>query len=539
MFTVILQVRQKLFTAGCYNTAKSKSSEVSPMLFKGPLCGALCAMLLLSAAQPALADEGPDPAGYENAVTVTLDGETVRADGKPVPEDDPAAAVYTARDIVYYEAGHDFTYGEGTAADEHTAAEAAEHTVVHIARPGTYVLQGTLEKGQIAVDLGEDAASDPDAVVTLVLDGADIICTVAPAVIFYNVYECDQDGTSGIEPDLSGAGARVVVADGSVNNVTGSYVARIYKSYTLNEDGTAVADSKKLHKYDGAFYSKMSMLVSGGTEGTGVLNITAENEGLDTEMHLTIDGGNINIRSGNDGINVNEDDLSVVTVNGGVLSVAVTGETGEGDGIDSNGALVVNAGTVTVQACSRSADAGLDAATGIYLNGGMVIATGSMLDSVEASDQCCAVFAFPKSRTAGARYALTDTQGNELMAFTPENDFSILLMTCPALEEETEYSLSADGAVIPVGAGGMDGGFRGGMGSGPAMPDGQRGDTPPEPPEGVEPGEVPEPPEGMEPGEVPEPPEGVGAGRQPSQPGTPTESGETFTLSPGLNMFSA
>lgn len=511
------------------------------MLFKRPLCGALCAMLLLSvAAQPALADEGPGPDGYENAVTVTLDGETVRADGQSVPEDDPSAAVYTARDIVYYEAGHDFTYGEGTAADEHTAEEAAEHTVVHIARPGTYVLRGALEKGQIAVDLGEDAASDPDAAVTLVLDGADITCTVAPAVIFYRVYECDPDGTSGIEPDLSGAGARVVIADGSVNNVNGSYVARIYKSYTLSEDGAAVTDSKKLHKYDGAFYSKMSMLVSGGTEDTGVLNITAENEGLDTEMHLTIDGGNINIRSGNDGVNVNEDDVSVVTVNGGTLSVTVTGETGEGDGIDSNGALVINAGTVTAQACSHSADAGLDAATGIYLNGGMVIATGSMLDSVAASDQCCAVFSFPRTGTAGARYALTDTQGNELMAFTPENDFSILLMTCPALEEDTEYSLSADGAVIDLATGGMGmgGGFGGGMGPGPAMPDGQRGDTPPEPPEGMEPGEAPEPPEGAEPGEAPEPPEGAGAGRQP-QSGTPTETGGTFTLSPGLNMFSA
>ena len=37
-------------------------------------------------------------------------------DGTAAPTDD-TAAVYVANDIVYYEAGKDFTYGEGTEAD--------------------------------------------------------------------------------------------------------------------------------------------------------------------------------------------------------------------------------------------------------------------------------------------------------------------------------------------------------------------------------------------------------------------------------------
>lgn len=145
--------------------------------------------------------------------------------------------------------------------------------------------------------------------------------------------------------DTSAAGANVLIADGTINNVTGSYVARIYDpdSVVLSEDGMTVEDSEKLHKYDGAFYSKMSMNVDGGEAGTGVLNITADNEGLDTELHLTINGGTINITSGNDGINTNEDNVSVTTVNGGSVNIQVTGETGEGDGIDSNGWLVITA----------------------------------------------------------------------------------------------------------------------------------------------------------------------------------------------------
>ncbi|HIQ87777.1 MAG TPA: carbohydrate-binding domain-containing protein [Candidatus Scatomorpha gallistercoris] len=49
---------------------------------------------------------------------------------------------------------------------------------------GTYRLTGTLSQGQIAVDLGDEAKDDPDAVVTLILDNVDVTCTVAPALIF-------------------------------------------------------------------------------------------------------------------------------------------------------------------------------------------------------------------------------------------------------------------------------------------------------------------------------------------------------------------
>ena len=262
-------------------------------------------LLSLALAVPVLTGCGGQTAettsAFPDATSIVLSDDGVTVDGEAAPTAE-TAAVYTAHDIVYYEAGRDFTYGEGTEADEHTAEEAAAHTVVHITQPGTYAVSGTLSAGQIAVDLGEDAEDDQSAVVTLILNGVDITCTVAPAVIFYSVYECgstDED-TAAATVDTSAAGANVLIADGTVNNVTGSYVARIYEpdSVVLSEDGTEVADSSKLHKYDGAFYSKMSMNVGGGEDGSGVLNITADNEGLDTELHLTINGGTV-MASGN------------------------------------------------------------------------------------------------------------------------------------------------------------------------------------------------------------------------------------------------
>ncbi len=525
------------------------------MLWKRLLCAALCAAMALACGVPAMAADG--------AVDVVLSDKGVTVDGAAAGTD-PDAAVYTAHDIVYYEAGHDFTYGEGTAADEHTAEEAQAHTVVHITQPGTYRLTGALSPGQIAVDLGKDAKKDPAAVVTLILDGVDISCTVAPAVIFYNVYECDAEGESGSAPDLSAAGAVVVLADGSENHVDGSYVARIYKSVTLNEAGTAVTDSKKLHKYDGAFYSKMSMRIEGGPEDTGVLDITAENEGLDTEMHLAINGGTVNIRSGNDGINVNEDDVSVVAVNGGAVHITVTGETGEGDGIDSNGWLVLNGGLVTAAACSTSADSGLDSAKGILLNGGTVIATGNMLDPITAGEQCCAVFSFAGRQSGGTRYSLTGETGGEVMGLTAENDFTYLVMSGPALTAGESYCLYAGQTQLQgaAGAAGMGPGMRGGPG--PRMPEG--GGQPPEMPEDDQPagdpldlpgGFGPQMPEdGAQPPEMPEDPLDMPSGEQPPeapQGGMPGGAGQggfgpwgqtagemttQFTLAAGMNSFS-
>ena len=486
-----------------------------------------------------------------DGVQIVLSDDGVTADGKPVGTDE-TQSVYTANDIIYYQSGKDFTYGDGSEADAHTAQEAQAHTVVHISKPGTYCLSGKLSLGQIAVDLGDDAKDDPEAVVTLILNGVEITCEVAPAVIFYNVYECGSDDAENATKDVdtSAAGANVVIADGTVNTVNGSYVAKIYKpdSVVLNEEKTQVEEAKKLHKYDGAFYSKRSMNIYGGAENTGVLNINAENEGLDSELHLTVHGGNVHIASGNDGINTNEDNVSVTTVNGGKLTILVTGETGEGDGIDSNGWLVINGGTVMAAACAKSADAGIDSDMGIHINGGTVIASGHMLDRIEDGGQTYAVFQFAQKQSGSETVTLKDQSGKAVMEAKPENAYSVLIYSSPDLKAGT-YTLWNDDKQLAGATGGMMGG--------PGMqPDGtdrpelpgdmQKGEEERQLPEGVTPpqaGTRPEdftPPEGFTPpedGKWQEMPEGNG--RNPFGGGMfgTQELSPEFVITDGGNMF--
>lgn len=529
-----------------------------------PLC--LAAVLLLTACTTP-ATQAPDdtapPYIQENLVTreirsdatdIHLSDSGITVNGSAVSSD-PSAAVYTANDIVFYPEGQDFTYGEGTQDDAHSQEEADRHTVVHITKPGEYVLSGKLSAGQIAVDLGEDAKEDPNAVVTLVLNNADIACTVAPAVIFYNVYQCgptDEDSAT-MEVDTSAAGANVIIADGSKNNIHGSYVAKIYKSVELNEDKTEVIDSKKLHKYDGAFYSKMTMNIYGEKESSGILNIYAENEGLDSELHLSIFSGNLHIESGNDGINTNEDNVSVTRILGGSLDIVVNGSTGEGDGIDSNGWLVIDGGALTVSACGFSGDAGIDADRGVHIRGGFVAAGGNMYDAVEGT-QTYAVFTFSQRQKGGSTYTLKTEAGAAVLTCTPANDFQYLIVSSPDLTPGN-YTLW-QGQTQLQGSKGMAG-----IGNRPNMQPGEGAPTPPEnmgdpntfqptPPEGVvDPNASrPTPPEGMDEPNAsrPTPPEGMEKPEErPNEMGgfpggnqsMTQESSAVFQIAEGANFF--
>ncbi len=515
-------------------------------------------------------------AAQEGTITLSDDGVTLEGLAE--------TGVTLDHDIIYYEDRDTYDsgnpYGEGTAEERHSGEEAGAHTVVHIHEPGTYRVTGTLSRGQIAVDLGEDAKTDPDAVVTLLLDGVDLTCTVAPAIIFYRVYECDTawvahdeegaDYTARTDPDTSAAGANLVLADGSVNRVSGSHVARVYED---DDSGD------KRYKYDGAVYSCMSLNVDGETQGTGALEILADNEGLDTELHLTLNGGTVDIRSGNDGINTNEDNVSVTTVNGGTLHITA-GLGAEGDGVDSNGYLVINGGTVIALA-NPAADSGLDSILGSYINGGRVLALGSTMDWAESdSGQVTMNLQFASARGADEAIVITDEGDTPLFAYDPDRDESAgdssrvyqgAIVSCPELEvgatchvyvggdlagtqqnglydpaTVTDFSGSVRQQYTGTEVGFGPGGFFPGGG-----PDGERparpfdGEQPPEIPDGETPvrpfdGERPtEPPDGEPPampqdGQRPQRPEGAapGAGTQ-ALPGSPD-----FLLSDMVNAFS-
>ena len=309
----------------------------------------------------------------------------------------------------------------------HTESDAWANPVVHITQAGTYELSGTWQ-GQIWIDLGDqdDTFADENAKVTLILNGVDVTCTVAPALVFYSVYEADNTWEErenySPEVDISNAGAHIIIADDSENNFTGANVYRMLKTKYKDDNSTAaVKEQKKQRKMDGAFYSFQSMLIEGQEKGNGVLNVIAGNEGLDTELHLTLNSGKVHIQSQDDGMNVNEDGVSVLTVNGGELHI-VAGLGAEGDGVDSNGYLVINGGVV-ISAAKPQSDSGLDSDRGSYVNGGYVVATGSTMDWAESdSKQVTMNLQFAADQASDEAIIVTDQDGNVIFAYDPDKD---------------------------------------------------------------------------------------------------------------------
>ena len=265
----------------------------------------------------------------------------------------------------------------------HKEEEAAKNSVLHICKAGTYVFEGSW-KGQIWVDLGDkdETFADESAKVTLVLNGADIECTVAPGIVFYSAYECDngweERENSYSDIDISGAGAKLIIADGTENSVSGKNVFRMLKTkYKDENDTSAVKVQKKQRKTDGALYSYVSMIIEGGKEGTGALSVNGGFEGIDSELHMALNGGKITVNSQDDGMNVNEDYVSCIYFNGGEITInAALGA--EGDGVDSNGFIVINGGKVSVNNI-RTPDSAFDSEMGVLYRGGEVTVDGTAL----------------------------------------------------------------------------------------------------------------------------------------------------------------
>ena len=399
----------------------------------------------------------------------------------------------------------------------HTEEDAWDNPVLYITKPGTYEISGTWQ-GQIRIDLGDpdDTFTDENAKVTLILNGTDVTCSVAPALVVYSVYEADngwedrENHTA--EIDISNAGVRVILADDSENNFTGTNVYRMLKTKYKDEDSKdAVKVQKKMRKMDGAFYSYESMLIDGQEKGNGVLNIDSGNEGLNSELHLTINGGKVNIRSRDDGVNVNEDGVSVLTVNGGELHITA-GLGAEGDGVDSNGYIVVNGGVV-ISAAKPQSDSGLDSDMGTLVNGGWVVATGSAMDWPESdSDQVTMNLRFASAQASDEAVIVTDRDGKVIFAYDPDKDetagsnnrgYSGAVISAPTFnvgdtyhvyiggnvegeEKDGLYDISTvtgfSGAVRQIYTGTDVGGF--GRGGRPGFPGGRPEDGPGEPPDG-------------------------------------------------------
>ncbi len=308
--------------------------------------------------------------------------------------------------------------------------EAMSSEDIEITSEGVYVISGTASDCTISVNAPDDAK------VQLVLDDLSITNTSDAAIL---VTSCDKVFvTASGDSSLSVTGEFEAVDDMNVDAVIYSKSDLVLNGTgTLSIDSTANGvTSKDDMKMTGGTYNVTTTLdsfeandsicIAGGefniTSGKdafncensddntlgniyiadGTFNISATSDGIQGTTVVQIDGGTfditsaegiegtyvqinggtINITASDDGINATSKSTAysvVAEFNGGDITI-VMGQ-GDTDGVDSNGSIYVNGGTINITAQMSSFDYDNEA----QLNGGTVIINGEQVTDIPQS----------------------------------------------------------------------------------------------------------------------------------------------------------
>ena len=308
----------------------------------------------------------------------------------------------------------------------------SDGNTIDITEEGVYVISGSAKNCTVKIDAGKESK------VQLVLDGVEIENDDFPAV--YAV-SADKVFITVTDKESSLAVNKEFKADGETNTdaviysksdlvLNGTGTLTVYSAYgngiSTKDDlkitgGTYKVTSAKdafeandsISVYDGSFTIKTNKdgfhcensdddnlgqiyiaggsfdidAVSDGIQGTtyvqidgGTFDITSS-EGIEA-TYVQINGGDITIDASDDGINASRKSSAcdiVIEFNGG--ETTITMGQGDTDGVDSNGVIIVNGGTIDVTAQMSS----FDYETSAEFNGGTIIVNGEEVDEIPQS----------------------------------------------------------------------------------------------------------------------------------------------------------
>jgi len=221
-----------------------------------------------------------------------------------------------------------------------------------------------------------------------------------------------------------------------------------------NGDITLTNGSYRLASGDDGVHSDAVLTIHGGR-----IDITQSYEGLEGSDVVIYDGY-IQIVSIDDGINsaggsdsdneaqpspdhFKEGGNHTLEIHGGNIQVDA-----QGDGLDANGAVTMDGGSVVVFGPSDGANGALDYDTSFVISGGILIATGSSQMAQapsEASTQNAIMVNLPQQE-ANSLFYIADEAENALIGVAPTRAYSNVIISTPDLKTNQSYQLYTQGS---------------------------------------------------------------------------------------------
>ena len=253
---------------------------------------------------------------------------------------------------------------------------------------------------------------------------------------------------------------------------------------------------------DDGINASNTMLIDEGA----IIDVQKSEEGLEARLIHQV-GGTITVKSSDDGLNAKDwtlessdeqgpgqqtkkvkseaanaknldqaGDVKIV-IDGGTLTVDA-----EGDGLDANGSIEINGGTVVVNGPTSGANAALDYDDNAKLNGGTVLfVDNGQMTMGFGSDSSQAFLMASVQGTAGTTVEVVDSSGKTVASLKASKSFSTVLISSPDIKDGEKYTIkvgsnstTATASKQAANIGGGPGGGQPGQG-GPGGQPGQGG----------------------------------------------------------------
>lgn len=131
--------------------------------------------------------------------------------------------------------------------------------------------------------------------------------------------------------------------------------------------------------------------------------------------------------------------LHAITINGGNIYIKTSG-----DGIDSNGSLTITGGTIKIDGPEMNGNGPLDSDGTMAITGGEIITLSSagMLQLPQSSDiQNTLKVVFGEQGTQDDKISVKDSDGNEIMSTISKGKYMALIYSSDKLKEGDEYRI--------------------------------------------------------------------------------------------------